>query len=298
MADTGDIGSDLQSGSVEIEPIAGKIGAEVKNVDLSGDLDEEVAASIRAALLRYKVLFFRSQSKMTNESHERFAGIFGEQKAHPTIPVLPGTKYVLELDAAHGGRATSWHTDITFNERPFKVSVLRAISVPDQGGDTCWANTATAYAALPKPLQVLAESLWAEHSNDFDYAKLPKADANVEARLKLASKVVRAAHPVVHVHPESMERCLLLGTFFRRMLGVSASESTHLFEMLQGRVTALDNTVRWRWKQGDVAVWDNLATQHCAIDDYGSRERIMHRVSVIGGIPRSVDGELSRSVES
>ena len=107
------------------------------------------------------------------------------------------------------------------------------------------------------------------------------------------STVYETEHPVVRVHPETGERTLLLGQFVRQILGVPAADSRHLFDLFQRHVTRLENTVRWRWSPGDLAIWDNRATQHYAIDDYGDLPRRMHRVTVAGDVPVGVDGQRS-----
>ena len=111
------------------------------------------------------------------------------------------------------------------------------------------------------------------------------------------STIFQTEHPVVRVHPETGERSLLLGQFVRRILGVSASDSRYLFELFQRHVTRLENTVRWRWAPGDLAIWDNRATQHYAIDDYGDLPRQMHRITVAGDVPVGVDGRLSAALQ-
>jgi len=277
-------------------PVAGRIGAEIQGVRLSPDLAPETIAAIRATLLKHKVVFFRGQDHLSDGDQEGFAARLGSPVAHPTVPVLTGTQYILELDADRGGRANSWHTDITFSEAYPQASVLRAVVVPEAGGDTVWANTARAYDDLPLELKALAESLWATHSNLYDYASAkPAASEEAAKRYRevFASTVFETDHPVVRVHPETGERTLVLGQFVRRLKGYSSDASANLFHLLQSYVTRLENTVRWRWRAGDVAIWDNRATQHYAIDDYGTARRVMRRVTVEGDVPVSVDGRRS-----
>ena len=110
------------------------------------------------------------------------------------------------------------------------------------------------------------------------------------------SSLWEAEHPVVHVHPVSGERALLLGHFVKRLVGFSSRESAQLFELLQNRITRLDNTVRWQWQQDDVVIWDNRSTQHYAVNDYGTQPRVVRRVTVEGEIAVGVDGSHSRTV--
>ncbi len=97
----------------------------------------------------------------------------------------------------------------------------------------------------------------------------------------------------MHVHPETGARHLLLGGFVRKLIGYSSSDSERLLSIFQGHITRLENTVRWRWSVGDVAIWDNRATQHYAINDYGNQHRVMRRVTIAGDAAVSVDGRRS-----
>ncbi|MGN2637764.1 TauD/TfdA dioxygenase family protein [Nocardia takedensis] len=101
-------------------------------------------------------------------------------------------------------------------------------------------------------------------------------------------------HPVVRVHPETGERALLLGHFAKSFPDLSSTEFHSLFQLLQARITRLENTFRWHWRLGDVAIWDNRATQHYGIADYGDQERELHRITLAGDIPVNVDGSPSR----
>ncbi|WP_426446783.1 TauD/TfdA dioxygenase family protein [Paenibacillus sp. S-38] len=284
-------------GKLGIVPVAGRIGAVVEGIHLSAGLEPETVEELRLALLKHKVLFFRDQHHLDDAQQEAFARLLGEPVAHPTVPVKDGSEYVLELDSSgHGGRADSWHTDVTFVADYPKASILRALVVPEAGGDTVWANTAAAYEHLPEHLRELADRLRAVHSNDYDYAaRRPQATEEAARRHRevFASTVYETEHPIVRVHPETGERVLLLGHFVRRIVGLSSSDSAHLFSVLQNHVIQLENTVRWRWKAGDVAIWDNRATQHYAINDYGSQHRVVHRVTIAGDVPVGVDGRSS-----
>jgi len=282
---------------LDIQRVGGRIGAEIRGVTLSADLPLETIQAIEQALLTHKVLFFRGQDHLDDAAQEAFALRLGQPEAHPTVPVREGTKYLLELDSQHGGRANSWHTDVTFLPAYPKASILRQVVSPAYGGDTVWANTAEAYERLPAPLKALADQLWAIHTNVYDYAAA-RPDISREAlekhRAIFASTVYETEHPVVRVHPETGERTLVLGHFVKALKGLSTADSRRLFDSLQEQVIRLENTVRWRWNAGDVAIWDNRATQHYAINDYGDQHRVVRRVTVAGDVPVSVDGQRSR----
>jgi alpha-ketoglutarate-dependent taurine dioxygenase len=287
-------------GPLDIVPVAGRIGAEIRGVKLSGDLDEATHHAIRAALVRHKVIFFREQHQLDDANQEAFAERFGDPIAHPTVPVVPGSKYLLELDSKEGRAASSWHTDVTFVPAYPEASILRSIVAPAAGGDTLWANTVSAYEALPESLRQLADTLWAVHTNLYDYAAvLSSAD---EAAIKrhrevFASTVYETEHPVVRVHPESGERSLLLGHFFKNFVGLNQADGQRLFAIFQEEITKPENTVRWRWQPGDVAIWDNRATQHRAIADFGLQHRQLRRATIAGSVPVSIDGRESRNLK-
>jgi alpha-ketoglutarate-dependent taurine dioxygenase len=291
--------------AIDVRKIAGHIGAEITGIAASPNLPPDEITVIRDALLEHKVVFLRGQRHLDDAAQAGFARRFGDlTTAHPTVPGTKDNPSVFELDAQRGGgKANAWHTDVTFVDRPPAISVLRAITLPPYGGDTSWANTVTAYESLLPALKAFAEQLRALHSNDYDYAARSGGgvqEKSVKDQRHFAevftSTVYQTEHPVVRVHPETGERSLLLGQFVRRILGVSASDSRYLFDLFQQHVTRLENTVRWRWAPGDLAMWDNRATQHYAIDDYADLPRTMHRVTVAGDLAVGVDGSVSRAI--
>jgi taurine dioxygenase len=288
------------NGPLDIVPVGGRIGAEIRGVRLGGDLDDDTVAAVRAALVRHKVIFFRNQTHLDDESHEAFAARLGEPLAHPTVPVSEGSRFLLELNSKEGEAASAWHTDITFLPAYPSASILRALIIPPAGGDTLWANCATAYADLPAPLRALVERLRAVHTNAYDYAATrPEASSDQIRRHRevFASTVYETEHPVVHIHPESQERVLLLGNFVKSFVGLNREDFARLFGLLQDHVTKPENTVRWRWTPGDVAIWDNRATQHRAIADFGKQRRLLRRATIAGSVPVGIDGGRSRVVK-
>ncbi len=284
--------------ALSVTKIGGRIGAEIGGVRLGGDLSDDDVAGIRAALLAHKVVFFRGQGHLDEAAHEAFAELLGAPVAHPTVPSADG-RYALGIDSHHGARANQWHTDVTFVPAYPAFSILRAVTIPPYGGDTLWANTATAYAGLPEPLRALADSLRAVHSNEYDYAAL-RPDALPEAlaqyREVFTSTTFLTEHPVVRVHPETGERTLLLGNFVQRIQGLTGRDSRALLDLFQAHIESPENTVRWQWQPGDVAIWDNRATQHYGVDDSDDHERTLRRVTVDGDVPVGPDGVPSRLI--
>jgi len=278
--------------ALDARPITPAIGAQVHGVRLFGDVPAATVTAIRDALLRHRVVFFRGQGHLDEAEHQAFARLLGPLVPHPTVPSVAGTEAVLDIDAENI-RASQWHTDVTFVPAFPLFSVLRAVAVPPVGGDTVWANTVAAYATLPPVLRGLADQLWALHANAYDYAATrPNATARQVQRYETVFKstVYETEHPVVQVHPLTGERAIVLGSFVRKFLGISSADSGHLFAMLQDHVTRLENTVRRRWQAGDVVIWDNRATQHKAIDDYGNEPRIVRRVTIDGPPSVAIDG--------
>ena len=284
---------------VTVTKLGSRIGARVDGVQLRGDLDPTTVGEIRETLLTHKVIFFRDQHHLDDQQQLAFAGLLGTPIGHPAASVLAAKNApVITPINSEYGKANRWHTDVTFAANYPAASILRAVTLPSYGGSTLWASTAAAYEQLPEPLKCLVENLWAVHSNRYDYvteeAVVSMTDAQRAFRQAFEKADYRTEHPVVRVHPETGERTLLAGDFVRNFVGLDSRESDVLFELLQRRITMPENTVRWNWEQGDVAIWDNRATQHRAVDDYDNQPRLMHRVTLMGDVPVNVHGERSR----
>jgi taurine dioxygenase len=279
---------------LQVRRLGGRIGAEILGVMLGGAMTRAAVEAVRQTLLAHRVVFFRDQTQFDDQAQEAFSGLLGEQVPHPTERVRAGTLGILELDAAMGNaRADQWHTDVTFIDAPPRYSVLRAVRIPPYGGDTCWANTVAAYADLSPELKALAESLWAVHTNKYDYAAQHAYGSEAERRHYeevFAKKIYETEQPVVRIHPETGEKSLVLGQFVQRFVGQTHQDSQALFQLFQNHVTRLENTVRWSWREKDVAIWDNQATQHYAIYDYDGQDRTMRRTTIAGEVVVGVDG--------
>ena len=284
--------------ALDVRKVTARIGAEVRGLDLTRDLDPGTAAAIRAALHEHKALVFRDTG-LDDEGQQRFARAFGElTTAHPTVPAEPGAPNILPVDSEQG-RSNQWHTDVTFVVNPPQLSTLRAIVIPPYGGETLIANSATAYRDLPEPLRALADTLWAVHTNDYDYAVPQESadEAENERRARFRSIEYETAHPVVRVHPLTGERGLFVGGFASRIVGLSRGESRDLLRLFQSYVTRPENVLRHRWSVGELVLFDNRITQHYAIDNYDDLPRRLNRVTVAGDIPVGVEGEHSYSIK-
>ncbi|ORA12799.1 TauD/TfdA dioxygenase family protein [Mycobacterium asiaticum] len=285
---------------IVVHKLGSRIGAVVSGVRLSGDLPAAAVEEIRAALLTHKVIFCRDQHRLDDAEQLAFAALLGTPIGHPAAAALAPDAPIITPINSEFGKANRWHTDVTFAANYPAASILRAVTLPSYGGSTLWANTAAAYTALPEPLKCLVENLWALHTNRYDYVDSVSTESATDLqrafRQAFEKPDFRTEHPVVRVHPETGERTLVAGNFVRSFVGLDSTESNALFELLQRRITVPENTVRWNWRPGDVAIWDNRATQHRAVDDYDDQYRLMHRVTLIGDVPVDVHGRRSRVI--
>ena len=300
LTETAHAAPSTDDGELEAVRLTGSIGAEIRGVTLSGDMSEATVAAVRRALLKHKVIFFRDQHQLDDDQQEAFAERMGELMRFPTHDASAGSRSLLDLQPESGYLTTIWHTDTTFMASYPQASILRAITMPSVGGDTMWANTAAAYRDLPAPLKALVADLTCIHRNTQDMQerygelgpdRLPKAGTR-------PSNVFESEHPVVSIHPETGERCILLGQqFTRRFVGLTVEDSQRLIGVLQDHVTRPEHTVRWRWRAGDVAIWDNRATQHRVVADYGQEIRHLRRATVRGGPAVGLNGFRSRQTQ-
>src|SRR6202167_3080145 len=279
--------------SVTVTKLGSRIGARVDGVRLGGDLDPATVEEIHQALLAHKVIFFRGQDHLDDQKQLAFAGLLGTPIGHPAASVLAAKNApIITAINSEYGKATRWHTDVTFAANYPAASILRAVTLPSYGGATLWVSTAAAHAAVRAAVEQPRENLCAVHTNRYDYVTPEAAAALTDAqrafRQAFEKADFRTEHPVVRVHPETGERTLLAGDFVRNFVGLDSHESNVLHELLQRRITTPENTIRWNWEQGDVAIWDNRATQHRAIDDYDDQHRLMHRVTLMGDVPVNV----------
>ena len=282
-----------------VQRIGGNIGAELRGIDLSSDLGDETIRLIWDNVLKNKVVFFREQS-LTSHQQQELGKRFGTLVPHPTVTSAKGTSHIFELKSRNGRAANTWHADMTFMASFPKASILRCVEPTQYGGATLWANTASAFQMLPKPLQELAEKVWAIHTNNaYDHTDLiserdwefVRWQANV-----FAARIFEARHPLVHVHPETGEKCLLLANFIQRLADFNLPDSRALLDLFQSYVSRPENTVTWYWREGDVAIWDNRSTQHRATADFGEQHRELQRVTLVGDTPVSVNGIKSEQI--
>ncbi len=270
----------------EIAPLQPSLGAEIGNIDLRNPLDAPTRDALRAALLHYRVLFFRDQD-LTREQHIALGAGFGELETHPvfSLPDYPQILPLISQEFVGKYRASAdsnWHADTTFRADPSAASILRAVISPSIGGDTVFANAVAAYESLDDDVKARIDGLTAIHDPQ---TFLQFLDTE-EKKTALRTQFPEVEHPVVRVHPETGEKVLYVNSVFtRRIKGLEKAESDALLTLLFNQVKRPEFQVRWSWRPNSIAFWDNRATQHYAVPDY-NEPRHMERVTIVGDRPR------------
>jgi taurine dioxygenase len=292
--------------AVEVLPMAIHIGAEIRGVDLARPLTPEQIGAVRAALLRWKVVFFRDQ-KLDHRQHIAAARQFGETTAGHVVYGSDG-EYPQIYSVAKNRKAnrfqgqtlfrpwSGWHTDITAAINPPAASILRGEIVPPYGGDTQFTNLVAAYNALSPTMRSFVDGLHGVHR----FAPPPGVDETPEYRELMRKRTLVSEHPIVRVHPETREPALFVSpSFLKSIVGLSARESQVLLEFLWEHIVRTEFTVRFRWEPGSVAFWDNRATAHLAPRDIfdSDFDRQFYRVTLVGDVPVGVDGKPSTAIE-
>jgi taurine dioxygenase len=267
----------------ELVPRARTIGAEISGVDLSRPLTPALRTELDRALLEWKVLFFRAQH-LTSDQQRAFARNWGELETNPLLATGAGEDIVRfdKGDATAPTFENVWHTDVTFRERPALGAVLQLREVPPFGGDTMWADMAAAYDNLPDEVKDRIDGARAVHDFIPGFARFypPERLAPFQAMFPPVE------HPVVRTHPGTGRRMLFVNTSFTtRIVGMDRDESDRLLRYLFQQAHVPEYQVRFRWQPGDIAFWDNRATQHYAVNDYGTHRRVAERVAIAGDRP-------------
>jgi len=253
---------------LDVRQLSGSLGAEIRGIDLAkaGPAD---ADAILALIAEHLVLFFPDQH-LTPDEHIAFGRLFGKLEGHPNLAMQAERPEFFELRAESGAGAVAdeWHSDLTCQAEPSVFAILHMKKCPPVGGDTLWANMYKAYEGLSQPLKDLCEGLTALHDASPHYH--PER---------------MAIHPVVRVHPVTRRKSLFVNEHFtRRIVELSDEESDALLRYLTRHATRDRFSVRYRWSEGTIAMWDNRCTQHHVLNDFEG-ERVIQRVTVMGDRP-------------
>jgi taurine dioxygenase len=274
---------------LEIQPIAGALGAEIHGVDLGSDLDDATVAEIRQALLDHCVIFFRDQ-EFGAEQHKRLARRFGEIFIHPNYYGTQADPEIVEIRREIGDTKVvgeDWHTDTTMVTEPPMGAILYAIEVPPYGGDTLFANQYLAYETLSDGMKRLLGGLRAVHSDrTVAGPKVDHAGRSTKARADADWRETISVHPVVRTHPETRRKLLFVNySYTMNFEGMTEEESRPLLHYLFEHGHRPEFTCRFRWTKGAVAFWDNRCVKHLAVNDAQPFRRVMRRVQIAGDKP-------------
>ena len=272
----------------QVHPMTPTVGAEISGIDLSQPQSASTMKKLEEAFVEAKVLFFRDQD-ITTEDHLRFARFFGELEIHPFAPKKEGFPEVLVIqhDENNRGRENSWHSDVTWREKPSLGSVLRALEVPDFGGDTLFADMNAAYEGLDDETKERIDGKSAVHDFANFRRALIKRGATEEQIEEFNQKYPNPEHPVVRTHPVTGLKSIYVNVAFTQFIqGMSKEESRKTLRKLYAQAQIPEYQCRFRWKKNSIAFWDNRAVQHYAVSDYHPKRRIVERVTICGDMPR------------
>lgn len=267
----------LQQADLIIRRLQPTIGAEIEGVDLSRPISDATRDAIKAAILKHKVVFFRDQT-LSDEQQAAFAGRFGPLYTHPSTKRhdnIAQLHRIAAVDFAEVDRTpdptsveSGYHTDTSWRLVPAWGAVLRAVTLPEVGGDTIWVDAHLAYEGLPAELKERLEGLHVTH----DFRK---------ALTKVGHDYPIVAHPIVRTHRETGEKILWVNFTQRpHVIGLDVADSKALLSEILYHYKKPENQVRFSWRPGSVAFWDNRAAVHYAVRNYGDFPRLMQRVLI------------------
>jgi taurine dioxygenase len=289
------------SGEITIHRITGNIGAVVGGVDLRHPLSSAAVASIRQALLDNGVIFFRDQN-ISMEQYWAFMENFGQPWKEESTGTDEDTPEDVQTgDLSYTRHATAvWHADTTSLARPPIATALRAVQVPEFGGDTCWSSMTAAWDALSEPMKRMLDGLHAVHTVQLTVDRMREYGAAFNASYS-ERNAREQVHPVVLTHPETGRKALYVNeSFVTRIVELEPLESAATLAFLFRHVERPDFIMRWKWTPNDMAFWDNRAVQHYAVPDY-TDTRLMQRIVLAGvkpGEPSYLSGKKKTLAES
>lgn len=267
-------GSSTNSAAIQVNRLAGSLGAEVVGADLTQPLDDETFAVIHQAFLDHQVICIRGQQAMTSEDQLAFAAKWGQIAIHPYVPSIDGYPGIMRIYDPNPITQT-WHADTTHMQAPPALTILLSRVLPPVGGDTMFSNVYKVYESLSPGLQTVLEGLRAVHQG-----------TALASEAGLDQQAVTTTHPVVRVHPDTGRKALFVnGNYVTRFDGWTEAESAPLLHYLYDQVGRVENTYRHRWQTGDMVIWDNRCTQHAVVGDTAGAERVLHRVTIAGDVP-------------
>jgi len=273
-------------GDILVTRSEANLGALITGLYFSAPLSDEVATLLRALLWENQVLFFRDTG-IDDAKQAEIGRIFGEPQAdsiakrrgvtdNDILPMNTGPY----SDAYYG---TKWHADATYLEKPYLVSILRSVIAPEIGGDTVYSSGISAYDSLPDEVKEKIDGLTAIHRPNSKAYKLIDDKEELDDYLREYDGV---EHPVVITHPFNGKKVLYANeTFTHEIVGLPPGEGKALLDYLTRQFYRPENQVRFKWRPGSLAIWDNRAVQHYGVADYGNAQRQLVRVVARGDRP-------------
>jgi taurine dioxygenase len=271
------------------------LGAEIVDLDLSRTINDETFATLRRSFLESNgLLVFRDQ-RITPEQHIAFSRRFGPLMIHVLDKfLLPGHPEILQVSnvivngepIGLGDAGRIWHSDLSYTAEPSLGSLLYALEIPTEGGDTSFANMSAAYDALPSEIKQQLDGKSAVHSYSHSYAKFSGSKFRPKLTQQQKDQVAEVVHPVVRTHPETGQKALFVNEgFTSRIVDLPEAESRELLEFLFAHSTQPQFVYRHRWQDHDLLFWDNRCTIHLAHGCPPQLRRHMHRTTVKGDEP-------------
>jgi taurine dioxygenase len=273
---------------MEIIPVAGALGAEIRGLDVRAD-DLDVAA-LRAAILDNEVVFLRGLH-LDEDEQLTLGRALGTPSVFPVARLMGATEPTMTVIADgpdSPNAADEWHTDVTWTAEPPDFALLHMEETPERGGDTLWCSATAAYEALSPHLRGFLDGLTVTHDNEGFIRGLIEKTGDPEHELvrKLRENYPPVVHPLVRTHPETGKRALLwAGRFIRRINELTEAENRALLGLLDNHVKDPRFHVRWHWSEGDLAIWDERSTLHRAAADHWPQRRVVRRLEIDGTRP-------------
>jgi taurine dioxygenase len=275
-----------QIAGFQIRPLGDVMAAEVIGLDLSKPLDEPTREAVRRAFLRYQLLAFRDQS-LTKEQQIAFTEQFGVLERHTLSNKgsheNPLVHTVTNLDGegkpSGAVKSTRWHSDKSFRPEPSMATILHAVTLPPEGGDTCFANMYAAHEALPESEKAALDGMRVIHSWELSRENIGRTLSRAEI-----DDAPPMTHPLARIHPETGRKCLFMGMHASHLEGMEMAAGRARIEALEAHATQPRFLYRHRWRAGDVLMWDNRCLLHRADPNFDANRhpRVLHRTCLRG----------------
>jgi taurine dioxygenase len=276
----------------EIRRLADHTGAEAVGIDLAQPVSPETKDTLNRAFVEHGVLVVRNQGLSPRQvlaAVELFGPVFHQHNTRFALPECPQIHYISNQDRFPDGKryipGEGWHTDHSNDTRPPKATVLHAVKLPDQGGDTQFANMAAAYSALPTAMQARIAGLMAIHVYQSSHSARKLMELSGTNKERVPNAVL---HPIVRVHPENGRKSIYINPIrIEGIVGLDHKEALPLLDELLDHATQEKFEYRHQWRPGDLVLWDNRCLLHKANGDYDMEQtRYLYRVMLQGDIPR------------